>query len=134
MRKKKHRECKKCGSVFMAVRSDAMNCLDCHKKRTKAWQTSTRGRMMRSMALKKTRQIVIDAYGGGCACCGERHYEFLSVDHVNGGGRKERVNLSTQQIVLKIIRENFPAKYRILCHNCNMALGFYGFCPHKRTA
>jgi hypothetical protein len=20
--------------------------------------------------------------------------------------------------------------YRVLCHNCNMALGFYGYCPH----
>jgi hypothetical protein len=22
--------------------------------------------------------------------------------------------------------------YRVLCHNCNLARGFYGYCPHEK--
>ena len=29
-----------------------------------------------------------------------------------------------------IIANDFPDSVRVLCHNCNQALGFYGFCPH----
>jgi hypothetical protein len=29
-----------------------------------------------------------------------------------------------------LARNGFPDGYRVLCHNCNMALGQYGYCPH----
>lgn len=41
----------------------------------------------------KKRSIILNHYGGvppKCACCGENHVEFLSVDHINGGGNKHR--------------------------------------------
>lgn len=25
----------------------------------------------------------------------------------------------------------YPDGFQTLCHNCNMAKGFYGICPHK---
>lgn len=130
-RKKKNISCEKCGKNFVAVRSDAKHCIKCHNIRIKSWQSSEHGRKMRAMALRRTRQVAIDAYGGKCACCGTSIYEFLAIDHVNGGGRKERESLSTHQIVLKVIRLGFPSDYRVLCHNCNMAIGFHGFCPHN---
>ena len=66
----------------------------------------------------------------------ENKFEFLALDHVNGGGREERKTRSTQQIALTAIREGFPDTYRVLCHNCNQAIGWYGKCPHEneRTA
>jgi hypothetical protein len=30
-----------------------------------------------------------------------------------------------------IIRNGFPAGFRVLCHNCNIALARYGVCPHQ---
>jgi hypothetical protein len=30
-----------------------------------------------------------------------------------------------------LIKENFPKEYQILCFNCNLALGFFGYCPHR---
>jgi hypothetical protein len=61
--------------------------------------------------------------------------ELLAVDHRNGGGRKERKTTPIYQILRKIQEEDYPNDYRVLCHNCNSALGFYGYCPHqKRTA
>lgn len=29
-------------------------------------------------------------------------------------------------------RNGYPKGFRVLCHNCNMAIGFYGYCPHSR--
>ena len=138
MSKRKRRDfvCHKCGNIFQAARSDAKHCKSCHKLRAKEWARSPHGRKRRSINVKDARLKVIKAYGGGCACCGETAYEFLAVDHINGDGYIERRSLTGQQIVKRLIRENFPQGYRILCHNCNCAIGFYGYCPHtfKRTA
>jgi len=44
---------------------------------------------MRESAAKR-RKDVIDHYGGICACCGETIFEFLGVDHIDGGGIEHR--------------------------------------------
>lgn len=131
-RKQKGLTCIKCGESFSAVRSNAKKCQKCHANHSKAWQTSPRGREMRSLKLKEHRNRIIEAYGGGCACCGEERYEFLAIDHVNGGGAKERKRMSSYQVMANVIREGFPDKYRILCHNCNFSRGIYGYCPHEK--
>jgi hypothetical protein len=68
-----------------------------------------------------------------CACCGERHLDFLSLDHVNGGGTGHRRRLhGTTNLYRWIIKNGFPAGYQILCMNCNFAKGRFGECPHTR--
>ncbi len=42
---------------------------------------------------KKLKTDVIEAYGGHCSCCGADFPGFLSVDHINGGGRKHMDSL-----------------------------------------
>ena len=83
----------------------------------------------------RLRKQVLTAYGDGklaCACCGEAHYEFLCLDHVKGGGGKERQSgLSSLNLLYKLRREGFPPGYRVLCANCNMAYGLRGVCPHQ---
>lgn len=88
------------------------------------------------LGLKGRRQAdrvrIIDHYTKGkreCACCGERQIRFLCVDHVNGGGSKHRKAVG--HVDRWLIRNNFPGGFQILCHNCNMAKGFYGKCPHN---
>src|SRR6266480_4102835 len=42
------------------------------------------------------RRIVIGFYTHGtyrCACCGEDEWDFLELDHINGGGRKENLRM-----------------------------------------
>lgn len=79
----------------------------------------------------KLRKELFEAYGNKCACCGETHREFFAVDHINGGGTSEKKKIGTRPLYLKIRAEGFPKdKYQILCHNCNMSIGFYGYCPH----
>jgi len=79
---------------------------------------------------RERRELCLNHYGGKCACCGEIRYEFLAIDHINGGGNQERKNYSRNGFVSFLIKNNFPEGYRVLCHNCNLAIGFYGYCPH----
>lgn len=84
---------------------------------------------------KAQRWAVLQHYSNGdpkCACCGEAIYEFLSLDHIDGGGTQHRKKLGSKYIVSWIIQNNFPPGFQVLCHNCNMAKGFYGVCPHQR--
>ena len=39
---------------------------------------------------------------------------------------------SAYQVVRWITKNNSPKGFQILCHNCNMAKGFYGKCPHQK--
>lgn len=86
---------------------------------------------------KALRLKVIMAYGGKCSCCGTKELEFLSVDHVHGGGNKHRKKIgyyaSGQGFYKWLIRKKFPKRFRVLCHNCNLSRGFYGYCPHTKT-
>jgi len=65
-----------------------------------------------------------------CSCCGVFHLEFLAIDHIKGNGIKHREKIK-EYLPLYLKRNNYPKGFRILCHNCNMALGFFGYCPHK---
>lgn len=78
----------------------------------------------------RRRQRVLTHYGGVCECCGEDRYEFLSIDHIEGGGTQHRKKVGSN-IDRWLIKEGFPEGYRVLCHNCNFAHGLYGACPHQ---
>jgi len=74
--------------------------------------------------------------GPVCTCCGEKHIEFLAIDHIEGGGqawRRQNKIKSGGEFYRWLRRNNYPnmEKYRVLCHNCNFAIGIYGRCPHK---
>jgi hypothetical protein len=128
--------CMKCGGGFLASRSDAVSCAACHSKRRAEWQKANRHR--RKDIHRRLREQAYAGYGGCCACCGEWQFEFLAIDHVNGGGGKDRKKCNTYQIARRVINAGFPREYRVLCHNCNSAIGWFGACPHeqikKRTA
>lgn len=66
-----------------------------------------------------------------CACCGELEVAFLALDHTKGNGAAHRKELKGKSPYSWVVDEGFPEGFRILCHNCNMANGMYGFCPHQ---
>lgn len=73
---------------------------------------------------------MLETYGGKCQCCGETEPKFLAIDHINGGGMKARekhIGYSFYLSLFKTPRQDL----QVLCHNCNMAKGFYGQCPHQ---
>ena len=81
------------------------------------------------------RKIALEKYGGippVCQCCKENNIEFLGIDHINGGGTKHRKSLLGIGFYKWLIdKRKMPSKYRVLCHNCNLSIGFYKYCPHK---
>lgn len=100
-----------------------------------AWQRSEVGKAWFRAETRRLRGVVLAGYGHKCACCGEPEREFLAIDHVNGGGRQERKKIPPGiQFYSNIIKAGFPDKYRLLCHNCNMSFGLYGYCPHNVAA
>jgi hypothetical protein len=81
------------------------------------------------------RRAVIKHYSNGkncCDCCGETMYEFLSIDHINGGGNRHKRERSIKRLSDWLYHHDFPDGFRVLCHNCNQAIGYYGYCPHER--
>lgn len=79
----------------------------------------------------KARLDAITHYGGKCECCGETHIEFLAIDHINGGGHQHQKSINGLAIGIWLRKNKYPAGFRVLCHNCNLSLGHYGYCPHN---
>jgi hypothetical protein len=66
-----------------------------------------------------------------CECCGEQHLEFLSLNHLKGGGNKQRKQIGPHLYVW-IKKHNYPVGFNVLCMNCNWA-EHRGGCPHKKV-
>jgi hypothetical protein len=88
----------------------------------------------------KLKLDVIEAYGGVCACCGDAHHEFLTIDHIDGRGAAHRLELSkgkksnygTVSFYIWLRKNGFPKdNFRLLCFNCNCARSTCGYCPHE---
>ena len=84
---------------------------------------------------QRLRLEVLAQYGDKCACCAESAPEFLAIDHIHGGGNKHRKEVGRGgKFYVWLKRQGYPAGFTVLCHNCNLAKGFYGECPHKAQA
>ena len=99
----------------------------------KSWNKKNAEVYIRMNRLKRLQALC--GYGNKCVCCGETTKEFLTFDHINGGGSKHRNVLKGKRAGYSyykwIIDNNFPKELQILCHNCNQAKGLYGKCPHE---
>ena len=68
------------------------------------------------------RNRIIELLGGECVNCGYSDSRALQIDHVNGGGSRERYSFSCNStymthVLMKV--ESGSADYQILCANCN---------------
>lgn len=99
----------------------------------------------RQLALKKIqnkkmypiyKKQAIAHYSNGtmkCMCpdCDENRLQFLTIDHINGGGNKHKTEIKNRNIYRWLAINNFPSKpaLQVLCYNCNCARGNRGKCP-----
>jgi len=105
----------------------------------KKYYSSVKGKEKKKLYNKtynnNLRLEILKHYSGGtekCACCGIREIEFLTIDHIKGGGAKHRKEVGQGTTFYNWIkRNNFPKGFRILCMNCNHSLGHYGYCVHN---
>jgi hypothetical protein len=76
---------------------------------------------------------VLNAYGRKCKCCGADNPLFLGLDHVAGNGNLHRrqTGYITAQMYRLARRLGYPDTFQLLCHNCNLAKGFFRACPHQ---
>jgi hypothetical protein len=125
--------CKSCKSeknkAHMKVIRSNPEKLSRHRAVHNKWQQTSKGKKTLSEYFKgyrrETKAIVIENYGGKCNCCGTTVLEFLTIDHINGGGRAHRKTISGH-IYRWLINNNFPKDdYQLLCMNCNSAKGLY---------
>ena len=88
--------------------------------------------------LRAARQEALQHYGDRdlrCACCGEREEKFLVLDHINGGGPRRPGEWHGGNVFYAwLARRGFPPGLRLLCHNCNCAMGRDRTCPHGAAA
>ena len=65
---------------------------------------------------------MIATYGGRCVICGESRWEFLTIDHINGGGTQHRASVNGN-LYSWLRRKGWPRdKYQLLCFNCNCSV------------
>jgi hypothetical protein len=104
---------------------------------TTAWRKDNPGRLAGQAAASKrqredAKRQVFEYYGSACACCGESEILFLTVEHMDGGGRKHRKTMKTQTIYVWLMNNGFPEGFEILCYNCNCVKRVNGgVCPHQ---
>lgn len=81
------------------------------------------------------RMEILLAYGGKCSClgCNEWRYEFLTMHHIDNDGASHRKEIKYGSMYEWIKAHDLPLNFRVLCWNCNLALGKYGYCPHELT-
>lgn len=90
------------------------------RENNKAWRT-------------KYKNLVFDRYGRSCACCGLTIPEFLTIDHIDGGGTRHRRLIGWGvNFYYWLVKQGLPDGYRTFCMNCNWSYGQYGYCPHQK--
>jgi len=126
-------------------------CKKCNNKQSKEWQQDNRDRYNQLVKKwqqnnkdrcnqlvreenQRLRDEVIDAYGGECACCGETRKEYLTIDHIDGNGNKQKreIGVKDSRSLYRWLRQNnYPEGFQVLCFNCNCGKGSYSVCPHN---
>ncbi len=115
-------------------------CVSCKNPtapgRTRCKPCAEKGKACCRRRRLQVADMVFAAYGGAqCRCCGEPERLFLSIDHINGGGARQRRELGPGELYRWLLRNNFPPGYQVLCHNCNFGKHWNnGICPHKKAS
>lgn len=85
----------------------------------------------------KIKTKVLAHYGQSCVCCGEKCFDFLTIDHINNDGYKHRKTIWNKnegggdKFYRWIIKNNFPSDLQVYCYNCNCGSdGKTHICPH----
>ncbi len=110
-------------------------CRICTKVIKDGFYLNNKGTILPKEKIKRwaLRLEMIAAYGGKCSCCGESAPEFLTIDHVDGGGTSHQRSVGGPSGVIRELKaKGWPRDgFRLLCWNCNCTRGHFGACPHE---
>ena len=96
-------------------------------------------RDLRRKYRKKLKLEMFSHYSNGkpkCACCRwDKDMDGLSIDHIYGRkDPKEPKGLSGEALYRYVKKSGYPPTFRVLCLNCNAAIGHHGKCPHAKKS
>ncbi len=90
-------------------------------------------RLKKREIMADLRERVFQVYGRRCEHCGKTYEKVLTLDHVQNDGAKDRIKNGIRQNSATTYREaaeNYqPAKFQILCIDCNWCKGIHGHLP-----
>lgn len=114
-------------------RAKTSHCFACLRQREADYKKTYGMSQSKAHNIRKRFQVLRHYSCGDpkCSCCGETSYEFLGIDHIKGGGRKHTSEIGSGKLYNWLVKHGFPEGFRVLCHNCNQAIGLYGYCPHQ---
>ena len=137
------KECREAAERKLEHRRQSGLCVTCGEKVESGFKRCKKhlehfGQKSKQWRLE-LRKTIIDHYSGGtnkCACCEEPELDFLTIDHIGGGGSKHVRDISKGKASDKFYRwlltNNFPDGFQVLCWNCNCGRAKHkGVCPHK---
>jgi hypothetical protein len=128
--------CVYCGKSPPAA--EAKHCHEClNKKLLSNKKAKDQHPEKSAMYRRRLRKEVVDKYGGVCACCGESNLLFLTIDHINNDGKKDRhqhgFRPSSTATYFRLRREPRRPDLQVLCFNCNLGRASNrGVCPHHK--
>ena len=67
---------------------------------------------------QELKEQVYNKLGRKCVGCGFDDIRALQIDHINGGGNKDRRSTTPINYLLRVIKDT-EQQYQILCANCN---------------
>lgn len=134
--------CKDCMAVYH--RENRAKHLERSREHSRRWARANKDRVNETTKrwARGRRLRALTHYSEGtptCSCCGETHEEFLCIDHIGdrgvGAEHRKRVGIAPGTATYRWLeKNNYPDGFRVLCHNCNCARGFYGYCPHEKES
>lgn len=129
---KKTKKCIDCGvdltesNCFLSSRRNySWRCINCQRKRGRIWAGLNRARfnIYRRKWAQQLKFEVLSHYSRGkprCERCGFDDIKALSMDHIEGGGKKHFKEIGgAGPVFYNWLRLNdYPSKFQVLCMNC----------------
>ncbi len=128
--------CLRCGADIMPMNANQKFCSPCKPLAAQELGRAN-DKAYRQRFRDKVWHLVFGHYSSGsfaCACCGESEPDFLTLDHINNDGGRQRKMTDIgggNRFYYWLLRNGFPPGIQVYCSNCNSSKGKHGECVHK---
>lgn len=117
------KDCIACQARRQETGRRGTNCTECARLASRKYREEHREeynaymREYQNKLYARLRAEVFVLLGNKCSHCGYSDLRALDIDHINGGGSKDRKGSRSASYLRKILKE--IERYQILCKNCN---------------
>lgn len=138
MKRRDKVKCEKCTIAQKEKVKPYALCDEHRKKYHYDWRRGNKDSVLTAQRKyhQKVKNEVLGHYSNGipkCDCCGETNVVFLTIDHIDGGG-KEHNRYIRGRLAAWLRRTGYPNGFQVLCFNCNCGRSINkGICPHELT-